>query len=634
MTDISAASGATSNVYGVNTEYSRSGGGSANQIQYLIHAGTPIADTDAYPASGCSVTTGFAQCVSYAQYQAELSTVLTNDSLPADVGHIYVLFLPQGVDTSDNDGGLASAGWCGIHYAVASTSPAGVIVSADMPYPISGCMTGQSPNDDIPADSKISTLSHELNEAITDPSPPASQGWFDSAGNEIGDECSYNFGAPIASTDTSTPESTQSTEYNQVINGHFYYTQRSFSNATFARLGLGFGCVQTQAQTQTTPPAPNNDQLSANPTDVAANGTATSAIAATVTDAQGNAIANDNVTFAVQAPTDGSGSCGTVSPESEMTDASGQVSVTYTASSDTATCDVIATEAEGGTTADTMVYQGAASAAAPTITASFPTSLTVGATPVMFSVTSSNPSMADLSSTRVDLSLTGDSNSTSAVSAAHVNLSYANDSTNGQFVTVPLTGTTAANDQISGFLLPAQGSTLGAQDSSVTTFELSLASGSPASSTTGAPLHIEADLDEIDPADGATSNLDYVGPADATVIAAPATTTTSSTTSTVTATQTATAVTSTATATATTHTVIAPARASSTCRVPKLVGHTLAHARLRLRLANCPVVVLIEPPGKLARGQKLVVSLASPKAGTRTRPNAPVTLTLRRTRVS
>ena len=90
-------------------------------------------------------------------------------------------------------------------------------------------------------------LSHEINESITDPQLSFSYGWYDSAGNEIGDECSTIHGRPLGSTDT---EQAQQTGYNQVINGHYYFTQLSFSNATFSKFGMGQGCVGKAFQPQ------------------------------------------------------------------------------------------------------------------------------------------------------------------------------------------------------------------------------------------------------------------------------------------------------------------------------------------------------------------------------------------------
>ncbi len=108
-----------------------------------------------------------------------------------------------------------------------------------MPYEASGCDVGQAPNGNLPADGAVSTFSHELAEAITDPlDSGTSYAWSDGKGNEIGDMCAENFGGALGSTNASHRSGT---EYNQVINGHRYYVQELFSNLAFAKSGVGKG---------------------------------------------------------------------------------------------------------------------------------------------------------------------------------------------------------------------------------------------------------------------------------------------------------------------------------------------------------------------------------------------------------
>ena len=102
-----------------------------------------------------------------------------------------------------------------------------------MPYEQSGCDAGQAPNGDLPADGAVSTLSHELIEAMTDPLDPQ-YAWSDKAGNEIGDMCAQTYGRALGSTDPSDPSAS---EYNQVINGGKYYIQQMFSNLAYAKFG-------------------------------------------------------------------------------------------------------------------------------------------------------------------------------------------------------------------------------------------------------------------------------------------------------------------------------------------------------------------------------------------------------------
>lgn len=89
---------------------------------------------------------------------------------------------------------------------------------------------GVRPNGDE-ADATINNLSHEHNEAITDPLQNA---WFDPIYFEVADKC-VGYYQPILGI-------TQyfAGLYNQVINGHFYLVQAEWSNA--ANGGAG-GCV-------------------------------------------------------------------------------------------------------------------------------------------------------------------------------------------------------------------------------------------------------------------------------------------------------------------------------------------------------------------------------------------------------
>ena len=148
------------------------------------------------------------------------------------------------MDITDSDGGYSDVGWCRtrrLRFDGAEWRDH----LRDGALSIDGCFVDQYPHlsaDDgtAYADDEISTLSHEINESITDPSLPLSYGWYDRTGHEIGDECSHIYGIPLGSAD---PGNAQGTLYNQVINGHRYYTQKAFSNATFAKFGTGQGCV-------------------------------------------------------------------------------------------------------------------------------------------------------------------------------------------------------------------------------------------------------------------------------------------------------------------------------------------------------------------------------------------------------
>ena len=259
FTDVAAASGQTSNVFSVANEYS----GTNGQISYAAQAGAPITDTSALPSSGCTVAsrdrtgiysdgTGYSACLDDAQLQTEINKVTSANGLPRNLSHIYVLFLPKGVESCFNPGGTTtSANQCTVNHEPSATycayhSYASSTVYANMPYPVYQSGTGytcgsdsslgaiQAPNGNAAADTEISPTSHEVNEAVTD--PDTTTGWYDSSGYENGDECAYVYGGT---------QGTSGALYNQVINGHHYLTQEEFSNNDFGVTGAG--CVQSSS---------------------------------------------------------------------------------------------------------------------------------------------------------------------------------------------------------------------------------------------------------------------------------------------------------------------------------------------------------------------------------------------------
>ena len=244
LDDVAAAAGTQSDVYGALLQL-----GIANDV----HAGTPVVDTDAL-SSGCAPDSGaaysdgsaFTACVTDAQLQSELSAVLAAHSLTADLANLYVLMLPEGVEscfgTADGaqHGSCTSPwdprGFCGYHSFFNGPSAP---IYADIPFPSYDApgapfsCAGTDPLNslqsavEIPnggnqdANVVLSVLSHEMAEAFTDPEGSA---WYDARGYEIGDECAYIYGAVGGASGA---------EYNQVINGHAYFTQEEASNENF-----------------------------------------------------------------------------------------------------------------------------------------------------------------------------------------------------------------------------------------------------------------------------------------------------------------------------------------------------------------------------------------------------------------
>jgi hypothetical protein len=257
LRDVAAASGSHTNVFSTLTEYFGSNGG----IRYKVALGTPVNDTGPLPANGCTVAgddrsniyadgSGYDACIDDNQVIAETDRVVSERSLPRDLAHMYVLFLPKHVESCFFAGRTTtgsnfctinhhpSAAYCAYH----SQAPSGSVYG-NMPYPIYSSDAGftcssdaiypvvQTPNGNADADTEVSPTSHEIMEAITD--PDTETGWYDSSGFENGDECAYVFG---------TTQGTAGQFYNQVINGGHYLTQEEFSNKDF--FATGGGCLQ------------------------------------------------------------------------------------------------------------------------------------------------------------------------------------------------------------------------------------------------------------------------------------------------------------------------------------------------------------------------------------------------------
>jgi hypothetical protein len=261
--DVATDSGHRQNVYSVANEYY----GTNGQIQYNMALGPVLTDTNPI-ISDCTVgandTTGiypdgsgYSACVSDNQLQAEVDSVTAANNLPHDLSHIYVLYLPKGVESCFFPGSTTSANACTINhnptaaYCAYHNMDTNSAVYANMDYPIyhsplstvrftcgsdarvAGFGQIESPNGNPDADVEISPTSHEINESITD--PDTETGWYDSSGFENGDDCAYIYGRTRGAPGG---------YFNQVINGRNYLTQEEFSNNLFNSSGGTAGCLQ------------------------------------------------------------------------------------------------------------------------------------------------------------------------------------------------------------------------------------------------------------------------------------------------------------------------------------------------------------------------------------------------------
>ena len=506
VANVAAASGSTDNVYSVDTEYYEVAGGAKSYIHYRIHAGGPIVDTDAFPPQQCHPAPGFTACITDLQLRTELSVITGDLNLTTNLAHFYPVFLPPGVETVDVDGSNSYNGFCGYHRAFGSTGDKTVF--ADLPYEAGRCNAGQAPNGDLAADGEVSTLSHELNEAITDPLSlqPA---WTDASGNEVADMCDQVYGRPLGSTNRSDPDGS---EYNQVINGAPYYIQEIFSNQAYAQYGTGKGCTLSQALVNnpdadgTGPPSTTvaSTVAAATPATLPVNTKATSNVTVTVMTSSGEGVAGDHVYFSTGLNS-GTGVCGGLSRTEATTGGNGEATVTYTASGWNVSCWVVAVEAAGGQAAQSLIYQGTTRKHVPAIEASFPTLLEAGASPTIFTLRVGNPTSHPLPYSRVALAFSAGAPGATSVTAKQVHLSYSKTGPKGRFSNIALRGSTGGG-MISAYLGPKQGTTLAAASAETITFRVALAS-SVAVSQSGPLVTFRAYLDQVNAASGAASTM-------------------------------------------------------------------------------------------------------------------------------
>ncbi|MCU1364849.1 MAG: hypothetical protein JWN39_488, partial [Ilumatobacteraceae bacterium] len=303
------------------------------------------------------------------------------------------------------------------------------------------------------------------------------------------------------------------TQYNQLINGHFYYTQTEFSNLAFKNYGIGNGCVQSEDQAGGAPAAEASTAVGqlfsyAQPNAIAADGTSTSDISTSVSDHDNNIIEGDSVTFSIYAIS-GTGDCGTLSKDAEKTGADGYANITYTASKDDVVCAVVATDSQGGQSSTATLYQGATQAKAPSAADTFPTGVEAGADPSVFTTTFTNGSDDPIVEAQVDFSIFPAEGATTNVTADQVQLEWSTDSTDGTdgtFTPVKLTGSTVEDGGIEGTVGDPGGATVAANSSLTITYRFSI-DGSIAPDGDGPLLSFEAYLDQINPASGAGTNL-------------------------------------------------------------------------------------------------------------------------------
>jgi hypothetical protein len=223
--------------------------GALEHANYASKFGGALIDQDPYPASGCSEAT---ICFTKAQLVEEIEKFVLEHGYPHDLKHEYFLLRPPGVEdcfeaTACSAGAAVHKVYCAYHSYIPVAG--GTIVWSNDPYVTgnAGCEDGEHPNGTSSDGVLQGGLSHEHDESITDPELSA---WFAPGTEEIGDKCrvfkeAQEFGTPLG-------KAKNGSNYNQVVNGAFYWYQQEWSN-------LGATCLQRLGPTG---PAPTVKKVS------------------------------------------------------------------------------------------------------------------------------------------------------------------------------------------------------------------------------------------------------------------------------------------------------------------------------------------------------------------------------------
>lgn len=264
VSDAQTDSGLPTNAFATLVQYTGPG---SHHLSYSITAGSPVTVSTAFPTTGgCTADSGavysdstaYRACLTDAQILAEVKSVLTAKGLPSDLGDLYPVFLPKGVEACLTTSDGAASGQCSINAADPTNTfcgyhgsapgiPRTAPIYATVPFPIysspthqtcgsdSAFATVQSPNSDPDGDVEVSVLSREISDAITNPLGTA---WYDGVGNEIGDDCTGIYGA------TSSFGGSAGSYYNQTIGGDTYFLQEELSNEDY--VANTSGCIQQE----------------------------------------------------------------------------------------------------------------------------------------------------------------------------------------------------------------------------------------------------------------------------------------------------------------------------------------------------------------------------------------------------
>jgi hypothetical protein len=215
------------------TDWANSIGGSPYfNINTTYYQGTTtktyVQNGVAYVGGTSTPDTAYGKSLSDANIQSIVSDAISSGRLPKDTNGLYFVLTAKDV--------TATSGFC-TQYCGWHTN--GSIGGSDIKYsfignPVSQCPAGcgvnnPSPNGNGGADAMASIMSHELEEAATDPDLNA---WYDSRGNENGDKCAWNFGATYTTANGASA--------NMKLGARDFLIQQNWLNAGGGRCALRY----------------------------------------------------------------------------------------------------------------------------------------------------------------------------------------------------------------------------------------------------------------------------------------------------------------------------------------------------------------------------------------------------------
>jgi Phosphate-induced protein 1 conserved region len=201
--------------FNINTTYTNSSGAHvSNSVHYNGSAADNYSQGKSFGDSGV---------------QSIVNSAISTGKLPADSHGVY--FVLTSTDVKETSGFCTS--YCGWH--TRATIAGADIKFAFVGNPDTQCpsaceeQTGVSPNGDPGADGMASVISHELEEAATDPDLNA---WYDTRGQENADKCAWTFGT--------TKTAANGTLYNMTLGSRQYLIQRNWVNASGGYCSLSY----------------------------------------------------------------------------------------------------------------------------------------------------------------------------------------------------------------------------------------------------------------------------------------------------------------------------------------------------------------------------------------------------------